>query len=81
MRNLQVIGNKEDPAKVAKEMLRDKSRKLCFQLDKWRTAKHINSYFSRLSAAQRQRKASTELKTEDATVLTKTTCKLGENCK
>ena len=68
MRNLHIIGNKEDPAKVAKEMrtLRDKSGKLCFQVDEWRTAKQISSYFSRLSAAQRHRKASTELKAEDA---------------
>ena len=68
MRNLQIIGNKEDPAKVAKEMrtLRDKSGKLCLQVDEWRTAKQISSYFSRLSAAQRHRKASTELKAEDA---------------
>ena len=46
--------------------LRDNSGKLCVQVDEWRTAKQKSSYFSILSAAQRHRKASTELKTEDA---------------
>ena len=42
------IGNKEDPAKVAKEMrdARDESGKLCFAPEEWRTAKQIASYLS-----------------------------------
>ena len=32
--------------------VRDKSGKLCFSPDEWRTAKQISSYFSRLAAAQ-----------------------------
>ena len=40
-------GNKEDPAKVSKEMrvARDESGKLCFAPEEWRTAKQIASYF------------------------------------
>lgn len=53
------IGNKEDPATVAREMrvARDESGKLCFAPEEWRTAKQIASYFSRLAATQRQQKA------------------------
>lgn len=53
------IGNKEDPATVAREMrvARDESGKLCFAAEEWRTARQIASYFSRLAATQRQQKA------------------------
>jgi len=39
---------------VAQEMrvVRDKSGKLCFSPDEWRTAKQVSSYFSRLAEAQ-----------------------------
>ena len=43
---------------------RDESGKLCFAPEEWRTAKQIASYFSRLSATQRQQKAPGELLVE-----------------
>ncbi|KAL9973895.1 hypothetical protein ACROYT_G020402 [Oculina patagonica] len=54
-------GNKENPTKVAKEMriARDGDAKLIFAPEEWRTAKQISSSFSRLAAAQRQKKAPT----------------------
>lgn len=62
-----IEGNKEDPAKVAKEMrvARDGSGKLSFTPEEWRTAKQISSYFSRLAATQRQQKAPGELIVEE----------------
>ena len=54
-----ITGNKEDPVKVANEMrsLRNSSGKLRFAPEEWRTSKQISGYFSRLAAAQRQKKA------------------------
>ena len=54
-----ITGNKEDPVKVANEMrsLRNSCGKLRFAPEEWRTAKQISGYFSRLAAAQRQKKA------------------------
>ena len=43
---------------------KDKSGKLCFAPEEWRTAKQIASYFSRLAATQRQQKAPRELLAE-----------------
>ena len=61
-----ITGNKEDPVKVANEMrsLRNSSGKLRFAPEEWRTAKQISSYFSRLAAAQRQKKAVAQLLNE-----------------
>jgi len=60
--------NKEDQAKVAKEMrvARDESGKLCFTPEEWRTAKQTAYHFSRLAATQRQEKAPGELLVEEA---------------
>lgn len=50
-------GQKADPVQVAREMkcARDSSGKLQFKPEEWRTAKQISSFFSRMSALQRQR--------------------------
>ena len=63
-----VKGNKEDPVKVAQEMrvVREKSGKLYFSPDEWRTAKQISSYFSRLAAAQRRQEAAGEHLVQEA---------------
>jgi len=60
--------NKEDPAKVAKEMgvARDESGKLCFTPEEWGTAKQTANHFSLLAATQRQEKAPEELLVEEA---------------
>ena len=52
-------GQKADPVQVAREMkcARDGSGKLQFKPEEWRTAKQISSFFSRMSAIQRQRQA------------------------
>ncbi|XP_078348424.1 uncharacterized protein LOC144633421 [Oculina patagonica] len=49
--------SKADPVQVAREMkcVRDGSGKLQFKPEEWRTAKQISSFFSRMSAIQRQR--------------------------
>ena len=61
-----ITGNKEDPVKVANEMrsLRKSSGKLRFAPVEWRTSKQISGYFSRLAAAQRQKKAVGQLLVE-----------------
>ena len=50
-------GQKADPVQVAREMkcARDSSGKLQFKPEEWRTAQQISSFFSRMSALQRQR--------------------------
>ena len=50
-------GQKADPVQVAREMkcARDSCGKLQFKPEEWRTAKQISSFFSRMSAIQRQR--------------------------
>ena len=45
---------------------RDANGKLRFVPDEWRSPKQISSYFSRLAAAQRQRKAPSEPLEEEA---------------
>ena len=52
-------GLKADPIQVSNEMklVKDKNGKLLFSPEEWRTAQQISSFFSRLSAIQRQRQA------------------------
>ena len=49
-------GQKADPVQVAREMkiVKDDAGHLLFTPQEWRTAQQINSFFSRLSAVQRQ---------------------------
>ncbi|KAK3735277.1 hypothetical protein QZH41_001024 [Actinostola sp. cb2023] len=49
--------NKSDPVQLARELKTAKNEhgQLVFTPDEWRTAQQINSLFSRLTAAQRQR--------------------------
>ncbi|KAK3736571.1 hypothetical protein QZH41_003145 [Actinostola sp. cb2023] len=50
-------GNKSDPVQLARELKTAKNEhgQLVFTPDEWRTAQQINSLFSRLTVAQRQR--------------------------
>ena len=52
-----VSGLKADPTQVSHEMkfVKDKNGSLLFSPEEWRTAQQISSFFSRLSAIQRQR--------------------------
>ena len=52
-----VSGLKADPIQVSNEMkfVKDKNGNLLFGPEEWRTAQQISSFFSRLSAIQRQR--------------------------
>ena len=52
-----VSGLKADPTQVSHEMkfVKDKNGNLLFSPEEWRTAQQISSFFSRLSAIQRQR--------------------------
>ena len=49
-------GQKADPIQVAleKKIVKDDARHLLFTRQEWRRAQQINSFFSRLSAVQRQ---------------------------
>ena len=60
-------GLKADPVQVSREMKRvkDKDGKLMFTPEEWRTAERIKSFFSRLSAKQRQQQIEPD-KTEPA---------------
>jgi len=53
---------------VAQEIsfVRDKSGKLCFSPEEWRTAKQISSCFARLAAAQRRQEAAGEYLVQEA---------------